>query len=58
LSILTGILEEDMMRNDFGNITEEALKEQTASQFLREHIELKGFLPLAEIYEVCFIDSY
>ena len=47
-----------MMRNDFGNITEEALKEQTESQFLREHIELKGFLPLAEIYEVCFIDSY
>jgi len=54
LSSLTAIFEEDMNRSEFANITEEALYEHTQSQFLREHIELKGFLPLTEIYEKHF----
>lgn len=52
LSSLTAIFEDDMARNDFANSSEDILQEQIESQFLREHIELKGFLPLAEIYEV------
>ena len=48
-----GIFEEDMNRNDAASeLSDSELQKQISSQFLREHIELKGFLPLAELYEV------
>lgn len=62
MSSLFAIFVEDMNRNDAASeLSDSELQKQINSQFLREHIELKGFLPLAELYEVhnssCYLQN-
>lgn len=53
LCLLNGIFEEDMNRNDAAaEMSDKELQHQMQHQFLREHIELKGFLPLGQLYDV------